>query len=600
MFAIRVLAGGLALLLSSCAFLAPADVGTAEDETLRRLLERSEEGHLEHNPMEAIYRGLDRRVVRIGSVFSDADVASSREAASSELQQLATIERAQLSPAGRIAYDTLRWNKELERRRYGRPLADVWLRLPLSSWYESWQLDFPSVSTGDDLAPFRTVVHYEDGLSRIADYVTLLDRAVERMREGLATGVTQPRSVAEKMVEQFDAAIAQGVERSSLYGPILRLPEALAPPDRQRLADAYATMIRERVLPALVRTRDFLKNEYLPQLPDGVGLSRLPGGAAYYQQLIAEHTSTWMRPGELHDLGRAEVARIERGMEDVIGGLGFTGSRHRFFEHIRSDRRFKVESAQALADGYRAIGRRVDATAPVLFDRFPKAALELRPVPADVETASGHAYYNPGTPDGRRPGVFYFNTYRLEQRTVETMEALYLHEAVPGHHLESNLRRENAMLPNLLRFGWNTAYTEGWALYAEGLGPALGLYTDPYQRFGAYSQEMLRAVRLVVDTGLHALGWSREQAIDYMLARLPSGKEVLAQEVDRYIANPGQALAYKVGELTILRLRAEAERELGPSFDIRRFHDQVLNTGVIPMAVLEAKVAAWIDATRGR
>lgn len=600
MCAVRILVGGLALLLSSCAFLTPADVGTAEDEALRRLLARSEEGYLERNPMEAIYRGLDRRVLQIGSVFSDAHVASSREAASLELQQLAAIDRARLSPTGRVAYDTLRWNKELELRRYDRPLTDVWLRLPLSSWYESWQLDFPSVSAGNGLAPFRTVVNYEDGLSRIADYIRLLDRAVARMREGLANGVVQPRSVAEKMVEQFDAAIGQGVENSSLYGPILHLPEALSPQDKQRLADAYAAMIREGVLPALVRTRDFLKDEYLPQLSDGVGLSRLPGGAAYYQQLIAEHTSTWMRPGELHDLGLAEVARIERGMQEVMGGLGFTGSRHQFFEHIRTDRRFKVDSAHALADRFRAIGRRVEAAAPILFDRFPKATLELRPVPAEVETASGYAYYNAGTPDGQRPGVFYFNTYRLEQRTVETMEALYLHEAVPGHHLESNLRRENAMLPNLLRFGWNTAYIEGWALYAEGLGPALGLYTDPYQRFGAYSQEMLRAVRLVVDTGLHALGWSREQAIDYMLAHLPSSKEVLAQEVDRYIANPGQALAYKVGELTILRLRVKAERVLGPSFDIRRFHDQVLNTGVIPMAALEGKIAAWIDATRSR
>jgi uncharacterized protein (DUF885 family) len=328
-----------------------------------------------------------------------------------------------------------------------------------------------------------------------------------------------------------------------------------------------------------------------------VGLSHIPGGAVYYRLLIEENTSTLMSADEIHRLGLSEVARITRGMEEIKDRVGFAGSLPQFFEQIRGDPLLKPSSVQDLADGYRAIGARVSASLPRLFRTFPKTALELRPMPPEVEKAAANGSYSSGATDGSRPGIFYFNTYELPSRTIETMETLYLHEAVPGHHFQSSIRREDRSLPDLLRFGWNTAYIEGWALYAESLGPELGMFTDPYQRFGAYSDEMLRAVRLVVDTGLHTMGWTREQAIDYMVDHLPYTRTRLTQEVDRYIANPAQALAYKVGQLTITRLRTTAESALGQAFDIRAFHDEVLNTGAIPMAVLEAKIKAWI-ATR--
>ena len=537
-------------------------------------------------------------MARFGEEFSDAHVAAMRAGARAELERLAAIDRDRLASADRIAYDTFHWNKTLELRRFGPALSAVWLRLPLNSYFESWHIEFPSLSSGTGIAPYRSVADYDNGLARIDGYITFLGRAITRLREGAAQGVVQPRRVVEDMIEQFDESIAQGVEGSTFYGPIGKLPAEMAPADRDRLTQLYRTKIRNRLLPTFVQVRDFLKREYLPKSRNTVGLSQIPGGADYYRLLVEEHTSTSMSPEEIHRIGLAEVVRIKRSMEEIKNRVGFEGSLAQFFEHIRTDQRFKPASAQALADGYRAIGANVSQALPRLFRTLPKTALELRPVPAAAERATPGAYYDAGSVDGARPGVFFFNTHDLPSRTIETMETLYLHEAVPGHHLQASLRRENRALPDVLRFGWNTAYIEGWALYAESLGPELGMFTDPYQRLGAYSYEMLRAMRLVVDTGLHMMGWSRDQAIDYMLANSSFNPARTAREVDRYIAYPGQALAYKVGQLTIARLRATAERALGPEFDIREFHDEVLSTGALPMSVLEAKIDAWIAARK--
>jgi uncharacterized protein (DUF885 family) len=285
-------------------------------------------------------------------------------------------------------------------------------------------------------------------------------------------------------------------------------------------------------------------------------------------------------------------------MDAVRRQVGFQGDLPAFFEHIRTDPRFKPASAEALAEGYRAIGRRVEAAIPRLFRTTPRSALEIRPVPAFLERNQAGAYYQQGTPDGTRPGVFYFNTYDLPSRTTPGMETLYLHEAVPGHHFQISLAQENEPLPNFMRFGGNTAFVEGWALYAESLGDELGLFTDPYQNYGRLDDEMLRAMRLVVDTGIHAMGWSRDQAIQYMLANSAMGRTDATSEVERYIAIPGQALAYKIGQLKIRELRTRAERALGDRFDIRDFHEQVLGTGALPLTVLERKIDDWIASRR--
>ena len=604
MAALRFLVMGLVAVLPACTSLerpsaaAAARVLDAGDATarLRGLLADSDKAWLYHYPLTALYRGDPRPVARFGEEFSDAHVAAMGAAARGALERLASIDRDRLASADRIAYDTFQWNKTLELRRFSPTLSSVWLRLPLSSYFESWHIEFPSLSSGSGIAPYRTVADYDNGLARIDGYIAFLDRAVVRLREGAVRGVVQPRHVVEDMIRQFDEFIAQGVEGSTFHGPIDKLPVDMGQADRDRLTQSYRTTIRSRLLPTSVQVRDFLKREYLPKSRDTVGLAQIPGGADYYRFLVEEHTSTSMSPEEIHRVGLGEVVHIKRSMEEIKDRVGFKGSLIELFEHIRTDQRFKPASVQGVADGYRAFGATVSQALPRLFRTLPRTALELRPVPTATERAAPAAYYDAGGVDGSRPGVFFFNTYDLPSRTIETMETLYLHEAVPGHHLQASLRRENRALPDVLRFGWNTAYIEGWALYAESLGPELGMLSDPYQRFGAYSYEMLRAVRLVVDTGLHMMGWPRDQAIDYMLANSAFNRARAAQEVDRYIANPGQALAYKMGQLTIARLRARAERALGPAFDIREFHGEVLSTGAVPMAVLEAKIDSWIAA----
>jgi len=325
----------------------------------------------------------------------------------------------------------------------------------------------------------------------------------------------------------------------------------------------------------------------------------MPGGPALYRYLIANTTTTDMTPEAIHALGLSEVARITKGMEAVKQQVGFKGTLKEFFEYIRTDPKFKPTSKQQLTDVYYAIGKRVDLTVGKLFSTIPKAPLEIRPVPEFREKNDAGGSYQQGTPDGSRPGVFYFNTYDLPSRTLPGTETLFLHEGVPGHHFQISLAQENTKLPPFQRFGGNTAFVEGWALYAETLWDELGLETDPYQRFGGLNDEMLRAMRLVVDTGIHAKGWSREQAINYMLANSGMSRTEVVAEVERYIAIPGQALAYKVGALTIQRLRAKAEAALGKRFDPRAFHAQVLMTGSLPMAVLEEKIDDWIKATKG-
>ena len=359
---------------------------------------------------------------------------------------------------------------------------------------------------------------------------------------------------------------------------------------------AYAAQVRDVIQPAHKKIRDFLQAEYLPRARARVGLSDMPGGPALYAYRIEANTTLPMTAKQAHELGLAEVARIRAEMAEQQARVGFKGTLNQFFDHLRSDPKFQPESADQIKRGYEAIAKTVDARVREQFAGVPKTTLELRPVPAFREKTDAAGSYQEGTPDGSRPGVFYFNTYDLPTRYLWGMETLYLHEAVPGHHYQVSLAQENARLPAFIRFGGNTAYVEGWALYAETLWRELGVESDPYQRMGGLSDEMLRAMRLVVDTGLHAYGWTRERAIDYMLDNSPGSRTDMTAEVERYIANPGQALAYKVGQLTILRLKAKAKEALGARFDPRAFHAVVLDTGALPMPVLERKVERWIAA----
>ena len=550
---------------------------------------------LDRNPAYALYRGDTRRAAHFGDFVSAAYVNEERRAAETDLAQLALIPRAGLSQADRAAYDTFRWSRQESQERHSPPAASIWPLIELDQ-LNGWHLFFPVLSSGEGVAPYRTVPDYDNGLARIDGFITWLDTAVARMREGQRAGVVLPRVIVERVIVQFDQFAAQGKDESPYLGPIRKLPQEMAVADRERLTRAYTAALEERLRPAFRRVHAFLLGEYLPTARTTVGIFEVPGGAAYYEFLIRSNTTTTVSAAEVHRLGLTEVERVTAGMTSVMRDTGFQGTLSEFFAHLRTDSRFAPTSAEAIAGRYAEIGRLVESTLPRLFDMTPRTPLALRQTPEIQAKTDPGAMYIPGSMDTGQPGIFYFNTFDLPSRRTWGMETLYLHEAVPGHHMQLSLAAENLSLPKLLRYSANTAYAEGWALYAETLGPELSLFKDPYQLFGHYNDEMMRAMRLVVDTGLHAYGWSREQAIDYMLTHSAMSRTDATAEVERYIVYPGQALAYKVGSLTIQRLRKEAEQALGPRFDIRAFHRQVLGTGGIPMAILEAKIKEWIDS----
>ncbi|MGP1282141.1 MAG: DUF885 domain-containing protein, partial [Parasphingopyxis sp.] len=445
---------------------------------------------------------------------------------------------------------------------------------------------------------FTTVEDYENNLSRHQDFITIYDRAIARFREGMESGVVESQLTIGRVIEQLDTQLAAGIEDSPYYRPVLNFPEDFSEEDKARLTAAYREST-QAIFDGYTRMRDFLRDEYLPVAREGVGLVHMRGGDTLYAQMVRDTTTLDLTPDYIHDLGLAEVARITAGMEAIKAEVGFEGTLQEFFEYIRTDPQFKPESREWLGEEYYRIGERVDLRISELFSTVPTSPLEIRAVEPFREATAAGGSYQSGTPDGSRPGVFYYNAYNLDERLTPGMETLYLHEGAPGHHFQISLAQENEELPNFMRFGGNTAFVEGWALYSETLGEDLGLFTDPYQRFGHLNDEMLRAMRLVVDTGLHSKGWTREQAIEYMLANSGMTNVEATSEVERYIAIPSQALAYKVGALTIQALRAQAEDALGDNFDIRAFHEQVLGTGSLPMAVLEAKIYDWIEANGG-
>jgi uncharacterized protein (DUF885 family) len=416
------------------------------------------------------------------------------------------------------------------------------------------------------------------------------------MRSGAERGLVQPRVVVQRMIPQVAALAVSDPKQSVFWQPIAQFPATVKPADRERLTKAYADKLSKHVLPAFKRLHDFLKDEYLAQARPTIAWTELGNGTEWYAYLVRYHTTTSMTPEEIHELGLREVARIRGEMEHLKNQLGHSGDLRSFFDALRADPNLHFTDPAELIAGYQSIRERVDAGMPLLFARMPKAGFEIRPVEAFRAASEAAGSYSPGSPDGKRPGVFYVNTHDLSSRPKYAMEALFLHEAIPGHHYQGSIAQEATDTPRYRRFAYDTAYGEGWALYAESLGHDLGLYTDPYAQFGALSAEMWRAVRLVVDTGMHAKGWTRDQAIDYFRANTALGDADIKVEVERYIAWPGQALAYKVGQLKILELRRRAQARLGPRFDIRAFHAQVVDSGSLPLAVLEKKIERWIES----
>ena len=454
------------------------------------------------------------------------------------------------------------------------------------------------LGSGQVAQPFKTVKDYDNWLARAGRVPVLLDTEIANMREGIKAGVVQPRVLMEKVVPQFDALIAAKAEDSQFWGPITAMPADFPAADKERLSAAYRELIEQQLMPAIKKQRDFIANEYLPATRDSVGLDALPDGKAWYAFSAKQMTTTEQTPEQIHAIGLKEVERIHGEMHTVMEQVGFKGSLQDFFKFMQHDKQFEFKSEQALLEHYRGLEKQIEANVPKLFSLTPKAGFEIRPIEAfRAESAAGGEYMQPSE-DGSRPGIFYVNTFDLPTRKTWDAEDLFLHEAIPGHHFQIALQQELQGVPAFRRFGGQTAFIEGWGLYAESLGKDLGVYTDPYSYFGRLQGELWRAVRLVVDTGLHSKGWSRQQVLDYMFANSSVSEPDAVAEAERYIAWPGQALAYKTGELKIQELRKRAEQKLGDKFDIREFHAEVLKDGSVPLDVLDEKIENWI-ASKG-
>jgi uncharacterized protein (DUF885 family) len=572
-------------------------VQSAHDR-LFELFKASDEASLKRNPLQAIFRGDLRYADRLGDFITDEYYAAEKAAAEHDLAALHAIDRSQLNPTDQIAYDTFEWQTKDTLRGLQPDILSLTKVRPINHFFGVHTF-YPTFASGKGAAPFKTLEDYENNLKRHKDFVAFIDRAIGRFKEGEASGVVDTKLTVRNMIEQLDTQLKQKPEDSPYFGPVKQFPDSIGAADRERLTKEYRAAITDELYPALTRLRDFLKNEYLGNAREGMGLKYMKGGDHLYAYLLQSTTTLPLTAEQIHQTGLSEVDRITKEFEKVRQEVGFKGDLHAFFDYMRTAKRFQPKSREALTQGFYDIQKQVEPKLPEYFDHMPKAALVIRPYEPFREKFEAGGSYEQGTPDGSRPGTFYFNAYDLPARSTWEMTTLFLHEGEPGHHFQISLAQENEALPPFMRFGGNTAYVEGWALYAETLGYPMGLYKDPYPRFGTLNDEMLRAMRLVVDTGIHAKGWTREQAIDYMLSHSGMSKTDATAEVERYIAIPSQATAYKTGALTIQRLRDKAKAALGDRFDIREFHDQVLDTGALPLSVLEAKIDRWIASKQG-
>jgi uncharacterized protein (DUF885 family) len=571
----------------------PAEPMISDHDKLFNLFKASDEASLSRNPLSGIFRGDMRYADRFGDYITDAYYAGERAAAEHDLAALHAIDRSKLDATDQLAYDTFEWQTKDTLRGLQQDILSLTEVQPINHFF-GFHTFYPTFASGQGAAPFKTLEDYENNLKRHKEFVTYLDRAIDRFKQGEASGVVETKLTVRNMIEQLDNQLKQKPEDSPYFRPAKNFPDGISAADRERLTGEYRAAITDELYPALTRLRDFLKNDYLGHAREGMGLKYMKGGDRLYAYLLQSTTTLPLTAQEIHQTGLSEVDRITKEMEKVKDEVGFKGNLHAFFDYMRTAKKFQPKSREALTQGFYDIQKKVEPKLPEYFDHMPKAKLVIRPYEPFREKFEAGGSYEQGTPDGSRPGTFYFNAYDLPSRSTWEMTTLFLHEGEPGHHFQISLAQENDKLPAFMRFGGNTAYVEGWALYAETLGYPMGLYADPYARFGTLNDEMLRAMRLVVDTGIHNLGWTREQAIDYMLTHSGMGKTDATAEVERYIAIPSQATAYKTGALTIQRLRDKAQASLGPKFDIREFHDQVLDTGALPLTVLEEKINAWI------
>ena len=548
---------------------------------------------LELNPLAATFQGDNRYNDRMPNFLSEDYREKSRAFTQRWLETVEAVGSDGLEGQDLLSYQI--FVRDAKNELAGERFPG-WQQ-PINQFY-NFASTAVQLGSGTGAQPFKTVEDYDNWRKRASQIPLLFDTAIANSRIGVENGVVQPRALMEKVIPQLDALIKDDAEHTLFWRPIETMPESFPAADRERLTAEYRTMIEDELMPAYREMRAFVADEYMPRTRESSGMAALPGGDAWYAYNARNSTTTDLTPAQIHQIGLDEVARIHGEMRKVMAEVGFDGDLQDFFAFMRDDERFQFESEEALLTYYRALEDKVNVHIPKLFSLTPKAGFEIRPVePFRAQSAAGGSYMRPSE-DGSRPGVFYVNTYDLPTRQTWDAEDLFLHEAIPGHHFQLALQQELTDLPAFRRFGGETAFSEGWGLYAESLGKDLGLYTDPYNYFGYLQNELWRAIRLVVDTGLHSKGWTREQVIAYMLENSATAETPAISETERYMAIPGQALAYKIGELKIKELRAKAEAELGADFDIREFHAEVLKDGSVPLDVLEGKIDRWIAAKK--
>ncbi|MDN3725504.1 DUF885 domain-containing protein [Aequorivita sp. SDUM287046] len=568
----------------------PEEKQTNVDTDLNHMLNNYYEEGLKLNPLNATFSGDARYNDSFPNFLSDEYTSELKNYYTKYKDEASKIDDSDLSETEKMSKAILLWecNINLEALSFKNsqyfPIDQMW----------SVNLLMGQLASGSSAQPFKTVEDYSNWLKRVDGFVLWLNSAESRMREGMAAGYVLPKSLIVKVIPQLKAMTETNVEQNLYYSPIKNFPENFSEEDKKQIGEDYFKMVSEKIVPAYKSLHDFMAGDYLKAGRTTTGIADTPNGEAFYKHQIKLYTTTEMTADEIHQLGLNEVARISSEMEKVKEQIGFKGNLKAFFNHVRTNKEMMpFNEPQQIIDNFYAIHEKMKPQLEILFDNKPKTEFEVKQTEKFREN-SASAEYNPGSLDGTRPGIFYVPIPNASEYNIYSDESLFLHEAIPGHHYQISLTQENDALPMFRKTLFYSGYGEGWALYSESLGKELGLFTDPYQYFGMLGAEMHRAVRLVVDTGMHSKGWTREQAIQYCLENEAESEAGIISEIERYMANPGQALAYKIGQLKILELRAKAEKEMGNKFQIAEFHNQVLETGCVPLALLENKINNWI------
>ncbi|HPE82291.1 MAG TPA: DUF885 domain-containing protein [Aequorivita sp.] len=567
-----------------------SNIENGVSSNFNKMLDNYYEEGLKLNPLNATFSGDKRYNDSFPNFLSDEYLAELNKYFTNYKEEASRFDDVDLSETEKMSKDIILWecNINLETLTFKNnlyfPIDQMW----------SVNLMMGQLASGSSAQPFKTVEDYNNWLKRVDGFVVWLNTAESRMKEGMAAGYVLPKSLIVKVIPQLKAMTEPNLDENLFFSPVKNFPDTFSDLEKQELAKAYSKMVTNEVIPAYQSLHDFMAGDYLKAGRTTTGIADTPNGEAYYKHQIKRYTTTEMTADEIHQLGLSEVARITAEMEKVKEQIGFKGDLKAFFNFVRTNKELMpYNEPQQIIDHFYAIYDTMKPKLEVLFDKKPKTPFEVKQTEKFREN-SASAEYNPGSLDGTRPGIFYVPIPNASEYNVYSDESLFLHEAIPGHHYQISLTQENDELPMFRKTLFYSGYGEGWALYSESLGKELGLYTDPYQYFGMLGAEMHRAVRLVVDTGMHSKGWTREQAIEYCLENEAEPEAGIISEIERYMANPGQALAYKIGQLKILELRHKAEKELGDKFKIGQFHNQVLETGCIPLELLENKIDTWI------